>query len=284
MLSQTPARVIVRESNHHTAAGRSTAGLAARVVGWAYRRADAIVCLSQGVADDCRQRTHVDPRRLRVIYNPIDVEGIRRRVREAIPEPGGRRGDATFEIIGVGRLVEQKGFDLLIEACATLLDVNWRLTIVGDGPRREQLGDLVNRLGLADRVRLPGAQANPYAWIAQADLFVLSSRWEGFGHVIAEAMACGTPVLAARCQSGPDEIIRSDVDGLLCEPNSSRELAEGIRRLANRPGDRARYVREAAQAVWRFDVPRITTEYEAALLDVSDPGGSRSSGRTFTAA
>lgn len=283
ILSGTPARVIVRESNHHTAAGRSATNFAARVVAWAYRKADAVVCLSRGVADDCIRRTGVQTSRVRIIYNPIDVDGIRRAA-DAASESGTAGSQDAFEIVGVGRLVEQKGFDLLIEACAMLTDMNWRLTIVGDGPWRARLTELAARLGVADRVNVAGAHANPYVWIARADLFVLSSRWEGFGHVIAEAMACGTPVLAANCRSGPDEIIRSDVDGLLCEPDSSRALAEGIRRLASRPGDRERYAREAAQAVSRFDVARITLEYEAALLDVAGRRAAATSPHASSAA
>lgn len=274
ILSGTHARVIVRESNHHTAAGRPTSGLAARVVAWAYRRADAVICLSKGVADDCIRRTGVGQRRVRVIYNPIAVDRIRERLHDALPDPAGARDDSNFEIVAAGRLVEQKGFDLLVDACANLTHLNWKLTIIGEGPLRGELVDLASRLGVSDRVRLPGAQPNPYPWIARADLFVLSSRWEGFGHVIAEAMACGIPVLAASCPSGPDEIITNDVDGLLCEPNSSSALAEGIRRLAGLRGDRERYAAQAAHTVRRFDIATIIAEYQAALLEVSG-GGAR---------
>src|SRR3990172_10535858 len=103
--------------------------------------------------------------------------------------------------------------------------------MVGEGRERARLERLAAGLGLAQRVRMPGAVDDPTLWFAHADLFVLSSRWEGFGHVIVEAMASGLPVLATDCPHGPRDIVTDGVDGVLVPSNDSLALAEGIARL-----------------------------------------------------
>lgn len=255
--------LIIRETNHHTTAGRSTLSPLAQLTAYCYRRADAVVCLSKGVAADCISRTGVNPSNVHVIYNPVDVRTIKGLASQCPRDCLlADREDGRFEMIAVGRLVRQKGFDLLLRACAALRKVNWRLTILGEGELRCELAGLAKALGIAERVRLPGEQVNPYGWLARADLFVLSSRWEGFGHVIAEAMICGTPVVATRCPSGPDEIIHTGHSGVLCEPNSVSALSGAIERLAERPEERHAMRETAMSAVERFDVRVIVPQYE----------------------
>ena len=264
MVARAHVSLVLRESNNWTARGVPSTSLSQRFVGRAYRRADCVVCLSNGVNEDVKRR-HGNVR-TRTIYNPIDVAGIRLaaddRSKPGPPwGPGGERD--VVELVAAGRLTRQKGFDLLLDAVASIRELPWRLTILGEGPDESKLIEQARTLELGDRVVFPGFIANPYPWLAAADLFVLSSRWEGFGHVIAEAMVLGTPVLSTRCPSGPDEIIDDGADGVLCEPDSAESIAASLRKLILDPEQRARLGERGRGSIMRFDASSVVAEYEA---------------------
>ncbi|MDO8505556.1 MAG: glycosyltransferase [bacterium] len=259
----TRSPVVVRESNNQTASGRGIWSLHSILARWAYHRACRVVALSEGVRHDVIARYHLPPDQVVTIYNPIDIGHIERAGKEIGQNPDIGQKNRIFEIIAVGKLHPQKGFDLLIRACARLKTIPWRLTILGEGRQRKELEKIVQTLKIENQVRLPGFCDNPYSRMSQADMFVLSSRWEGFGHVIAEAMVCGVPVLATRCPSGPDEILHDGLDGRLCEPNSVDSLADGLFEFARNPDVRMKYAVAAKDSVKRFSVDRITREYEA---------------------
>ena len=260
-LSMTRVPTVLRESNYQSLRGRRRGGLLDRAVGWSYRRAERVVALSDGVNEDVRARYGVSAKRVMTIYNPVEIDEIAR-LAGAEPEGDAPPPAGSFHVVGAGRLTRQKGFDLLIRALARLSDVPWHLTLLGDGPDRRELEELVGALRVGDRVSMPGFVKNPYALMARADLFVLSSRWEGFGHVIVEAMACGTPVLATRCPAGPDEIITDGVDGRLCAPDSGEALADALAELAAAPDERRRLAEAARSSCRRFDVGVIVPQYE----------------------
>ena len=269
-LARSKAPLVLRESNNWTARGVSPRTIGQRIVGMAYRRADRIVCLSNGVNDDTIAR--YGNVRTQTIHNPVDVAGIQRDAQDtAAPTPQwGVKGERdVVQLIAVGRLTRQKGFDLLIDAVAQLRDLPWRLTILGEGPDLPALLKQARVQCLEDRISFPGFIPNPYPWFADADLFVLSSRWEGFGHVIVEAMATGTPVLSTRCPSGPDEIITDDVDGVLCDPGSSEALAEALRTLVGDPSRRRRLAASAVDTPSRFDVTTIVDQYQALFAELT---------------
>ena len=181
--------------------------------------------------------------------------------------PGWTDSGDRCRIVAVGKLERQKGFDLLIRA-ASRLHLPWTLLILGEGSEKDRLRRLGDDLGVSDRVHLPGFVRKPFPYVAAADLLVLSSRWEGFGHVITEAMACGTPVLATRCPSGPDEIIEDGADGRLCEPASVEALAWNMDDLLRSPEIRRAYAQAAARSVVRFDAPTVVRQYEALFADL----------------
>jgi glycosyltransferase involved in cell wall biosynthesis len=272
-LACSKAPLVLRESNNWTARGVSPRTIGQRIVGMAYRRADRIVCLSNGVNDDTLAR--YGNVRTQTIHNPVDVAGIQRDAQDnaAPTPPWGVKGERdVVQLIAVGRLTRQKGFDLLIDAVAQLRDLPWRLTILGEGPDLPALLEQARAHRLEDRISFPGFVPNPYPWFAEADLFVLSSRWEGFGHVIVEAMATGTPVLSTRCPSGPDEIITDDVDGVLCDPGSSEALAEALRKLIGDPSLRQRLAVSAVDTPSRFDVTTIVDQYQALFAELTAAG------------
>jgi glycosyltransferase involved in cell wall biosynthesis len=263
-LARSNAPLVLRESNNWTARGVSTQTINQRFVGMAYRRADQVVCLSNGVNDDTRAR--YGKVKTRTIYNPVDVASIKANADDrtgAVPQWGQKGVREQIQLLAVGRLTRQKGFDLLIDAMAQISDLPWHLTILGEGPDLTALLEQVRQRGLQERISFPGFVPNPYPWFAEADLFVLSSRWEGFGHVIVEAMVAGTPVLATRCPSGPDEIISDGVNGMLCEPGSAEAIAGALATLIGDGALRERLAAGAQDTPARFDIPGIVGQYEA---------------------
>jgi GalNAc-alpha-(1->4)-GalNAc-alpha-(1->3)-diNAcBac-PP-undecaprenol alpha-1,4-N-acetyl-D-galactosaminyltransferase len=218
-----------------------------------YRRAASVVALSTTALSYFAAPIR---RRGRVIPNPVVRPLGATTTRE--PASGGTR------IVGMGRLVPQKGFDLLLDAMARLeaRARGWTVDVWGEGPMRPALEAARDRLGLADVVRFPGVTPTPGAVMAAADLFVLSSRYEGFPTVLGEAMAAGTPVVAFDCPSGPREMIRDGVDGLLVPDGDIAALAAAIERVLTDDALRTALAAHASEILERFSIERI-----AALWD-----------------
>ena len=253
--------LVARETNSHSARGDLSFAQRA-AAGWAYRRAAAVVALSEGIRRELIEDCRLEPGRVVTIHNPVDVEDFRSRaVGAACPWPG----DGPV-VVAAGRLVRQKGFDILLRAFADTAAAGARLAILGDGPEREALARLAGELGVSERLIMPGHVAEPAPWFAHAAAFALSSRWEGFGHVIVEAMACGAPVVAFDCPHGPADIIEDGRTGILVPPQDAHALARALERLI---ADRefAGRLRDAGQrAAKRFAAPTIARTY-AALFD-----------------
>jgi glycosyltransferase involved in cell wall biosynthesis len=170
------------------------------------------------------------------------------------PRKSGRR-----ILLAVGRLSEQKGFDILIQVFQRLARdfPDWRLVILGEGPDRKALEAQIASAGLADRISLPGRAGNVGQWYETADLYVLSSRFEGFPNTLTEAMAHGLPVVSFDCDTGPRAIIRHEVDGLLAPAGDGATLETALRRLMLDEALRSRFAARALEARERFSLQRI---------------------------
>jgi glycosyltransferase involved in cell wall biosynthesis len=193
-----------------------------------YPWADGIVAVSQGVANDLAQITGLPLSRIRVIYNPVEPAKLLEKAKEPVEHPWFAIGESPV-ILGLGRLHKQKDFPTLIRAFSQVRQVQpCRLVIVGRGPERQKLNCLVRELGLEEDVAMVGFNENPYAYMARATVFVLSSAWEGLPNALIEAMAVGTPVVSTNCPSGPVEILDKGKYGSLVPVGDSKVMAEAI--------------------------------------------------------
>ena len=199
-------------------------------------------------------------RRGRVIPNPVMP-----------PPPGTADPSDPPVIVAMGRLVPQKGYDALLAAFkrVAVRHRDWNLEIWGEGPQRATLERLRDSLGLSGRVTFPGRTREPYGVMRRASLFVMSSRREGFPTVLGEAMACGLPVVSFDCPSGPRELIRDGIDGLLIPPNDVGALAAGIERLIIDRKLARDLASRAPEVIERFALSTVLEQWDQVFADVS---------------
>lgn len=232
-----------------------------------YPQADRIVALSQGVAGELAalvDRSASPSPPIDVIYNAGVDEAVTRGAQAAL-DLRDRIPNIPL-LVACGRLHPQKGYPYLLEAVARVREtLPVHLWIVGEGPLRPVLERQIQQLGLTDAVRLLGFQTNPYQYMAAADLFVLSSLYEGFGNVIVEAMACGAPVLATDCPHGPAEILEQGQNGLLVLPADADALARHILKALQNPQLRERLARRGLARSQQFHATTIAQHYAAAF-------------------
>jgi glycosyltransferase involved in cell wall biosynthesis len=248
--------IVVSHRSHfsHESRGRV---FARRAIRRAYPDADAIVAVSDGVADDLAAGAGLARERITTIYNPAVTPEVIANSRQPASHEW-LAGNGPPVVVAAGRLHRQKDFPTLIRAFAQLRARRQaRLVIFGEGAERSALEHLVTRLDLSKDVDLPGFVENPHACMARAGVFVLSSAWEGFSNVVAEALACGCPVVATNCPSGPAEILGNGQYGRLVPVGDADAMAAAIAEALDDPGDpAARRARAAA-----FSVPAAVQHY-----------------------
>ena len=201
--------------------------LAPLIVRLFYPQADVIVPVSEGVAQDLIS-LGLPPQLIKVIHNPVVTPELKQKATEPIEHPWFAPNQPPV-ILAVGRLDKQKDFPTLIQAFALVRPKNpAKLMILGEGSDRSSLESLIQELGLEEDIALPGFVDNPYAYMANADVFVLSSLYEGLPTVLIEALAGGTPVIATDCPSGPREILDNGNYGKLVTIGDTQEIATAI--------------------------------------------------------
>jgi glycosyltransferase involved in cell wall biosynthesis len=246
------ARLVLRIATQLTGASRGRARRIYRLIPVAsrltYGLADELVAISGGVARDAERVLGLREGDVHVVHNPVDVGRVKAEAARDVKDQWLQPGAQTPVIVAAGRLSPQKDFLTLLRAFARLrAGTDARLLILGDGAEREMLEAEVAALGITDSVRLPGYTTDLAAYMARADLFVLSSRWEGFGNVLTEALALGVPVVATDCKSGPREILADGRYGTLVPVGDVAALSDAMKTaLTSPPGDPARLRERAA--------------------------------------
>ena len=260
LLSLKRPRMILRETNYRKKAFNSS-WLKFQQRKFSYKRCDQVVSLSKGVAKQLENEYNIDSEKINVIYNPVDLEHIKNRKKE--PEANYEAENLNF--IACGRLSKQKNFEMLIEAAELVknkYEDGWVIRIMGKGSRESKLKDMIERKGLEDKVKLIGFKNNPFKYMYNSDVFVLSSKWEGFGHVVVEALACNTPVLSTDCPHGPAEILSNEQYGWLVSNDDVNDMAEKMMNLIENPTEINKKAKIAAERAEDFAAEKIVREYE----------------------
>jgi glycosyltransferase involved in cell wall biosynthesis len=226
-----------------------------------YPWADTIIAVSEGVAQDLAGVLGIPHERIKVIYNPIITPELQIKKEAPLEHPWFGKNQPPI-VLAVGRLTKQKGFDILIRAFAQVRRQRIvRLLILGEGEERSALISLVRELDLAQDVELPGFVSNPYPYMANASLFVLSSRWEGLPTVLVEALYCGAPLIATDCPSGPREILKNGKYGRLVPVDDIDCLAQAINSVLD--GNTL----PISQTSWQaFELDSVIRQYLKTLL------------------
>jgi glycosyltransferase involved in cell wall biosynthesis len=235
---------------------------------FSHRLASELVAVSYGAAADLARLTGVSERAIRVIHNPVVPAQLQSR---QPPDYAERKrlwqGVFSCTIISVGILKSSKNLLQLLDAFSELAEeLDAGLVILGEGAQRSVLEKRIVELGLQQRVRMPGFVVNTDPWLRAADLFVLSSEYEGFGNVVVEALAAGTPVVSTACPYGPDEILEQGRHGVLVPVGERAALAQGIRSALGHSWDAAALQRRALD----FSIPRQASAY-LELFGVTSP-------------
>lgn len=228
----------------------------------AYRRCARLVTQSRAAMSyfppSLQRRTHIIP-------NPV----------ASAPARAARaRSESARTLLALGRLSEEKGFDMLIRAFSSLAPTHpaWTLTIWGEGVQRKALERQCDELSLRDRIRLPGRTNAVTEVLSEADLFVMSSRYEGFPNALCEAMASGLPVVSFDCPSGPREIIRDGIDGVLVPTGDVEALARALEALMDDETRRKTLAARARDVVERFSIESVARMWDQVLQEATREG------------
>jgi glycosyltransferase involved in cell wall biosynthesis len=234
-----------------------------------YRRASRLVGVSQGIIQDLHDSYGVEAKRMCTIYNPVDIMKVRSQADHPLAAPY-TGWFARSSILGVGRFVKQKRFDLLIRAFAQEVNrgADIHLILLGKGPEQQNLEVLAQKVGVSARVFFPGFQMNPYPFIKAATVLASSSDYEGLGMVLLESMAIGTPVVSTDCLSGPREILEDGRNGILTPVGDWQALGSAIGRMLSCDEERKRFISQGLRRVEDFQIERQTKRWEELLTDV----------------
>jgi glycosyltransferase involved in cell wall biosynthesis len=262
LLSLTGFRLVLSVRTSITRQSRNSNVWFAPLNPWAvkvfYPVADAIHTLSEGVLADLSEVSNAAAQKGTVVYNPVFSQALLAKAREDVSNPWFSQKNDGPILLGVGRLGPQKNFALLIRAFARLEPRrNARLVMLGDGEERGELERITRELNVQERVDFMGFVDNPYKYMANASLLVMSSTFEGFGNVLVEALACGCPVVSTDCPSGPREILEDGKWGHLVPVGDEEALAKAMRTSLNEEHDPERL----RQRAMHFSVDEAVDEY-----------------------
>lgn len=229
---------------------------------YVYRRAGAVVAVSNGAGNDLQEYLSCQLPNIHVIYNPVIASEIRTRALEPI-EHSWFKPDAKIPVVlAVGRLTAAKNYSFLLRSFAQVVrEKEARLLILGEGDERADLEKLIHQLGLNEVVDLPGFDVNPFKYMASSALYVMSSNWEGLPGALIQAVMLCPRVISTDCPSGPREILKEGKFGELVPPNDVARMTQEILKALNDEIKREANL-EMEEWLKRFSQPRVISEYE----------------------
>ena len=266
-------KIIISERSHPSLQygyGNSQSKINTKLIKWLYPKADSLICNSKGNATDLIENFGINPKPIKVIHNPIDIESIQK-----IQPIENFYDKDYFNVVTIGRMDEGKNHELLIKAIEK--NSNVRLYILGDGHLRNHLEQITKDINVVDQVFFLGFDSNPYKYLKNADLFMFGSNHEGFPNVCIEAMCCGLPILSTNCKSGPDEILElkepktDDIMitkyGVLTPINNIELMKKGLNYFLQNPDYIKKCRKLVVTRVKDFEKTRILENYEKVLLE-----------------
>lgn len=263
-LSLTNTKVIVREAAYLGGTFRENMSL--RIFGLLYRTAHKVISLSEGVKDNLMDKYKVKGENIEVIYNPIDLDKIRRDAKSGFTNQGHQTifQNSPLTIVTAGRLVPEKDHQTLLKAFQKIRQQKEAtLIILGEGELKNTLKEKAKELGISDHVYLIGFQENPYVYFKHADLFVLSSIHEGFGHVLVESLAVGTPVVSTDCWPGAREVLKNGKYGQIAEVGNAKDLANHVLdHLSLSAEEKEAIIENGKRRAEDFHAKKIVKQYE----------------------
>ena len=228
-----------------------------------YPKFDRVICQSSDMMYDLVTNFRVPLEKAIVINNPVDILDIKNRLHysgEFLPQN-------KVNILAAGKFKYQKGFDMLLKSMTNLTGDEFHLTILGQGPELGNLKSLAQNLNIAKQITFAGSVNNPYCYMKQADMFALSSRFEGFPNVALEAMCVGKPVVAFECPGGINEIIKDGINGFKVDVGDYVAFAKAIKRAAQTKWNDEVIKRQIDK---KYSIERILPQYEKLFMDVSN--------------
>jgi len=220
-----------------------------------YKNYDVIVCQSKDMQRDILSYASVPKEKTIIIPNAIDVNKINQKIRGS----SNQFNEKLINVLAVGRLTYQKGFDMLLKAFSLIKISNFHLTIIGRGPDEEELKNLTNKLQIGARVTFLGFQNNPYKYMAHADVLAFTSRYEGFPNVLLESCATGLPVVAFNCPGGINEIIEDGINGFKVNSGDIESFARHLVKATKTKFIKNKVINSVK---YKYDTKKIISQYE----------------------
>ncbi|HON83925.1 MAG TPA: glycosyltransferase [Caldisericia bacterium] len=231
-----------------------------------YKRADFIIAVSEGVKQDLLKKIQGIENKIRVIYNPVLNKDIFLMSYEPVYHKWFLEKNMPI-ILSVGRLSKEKNYSILLQAFKLIKDViKCKLVIIGEGPERENLENLAKSLQINEDLWMPGFDINPYKYMSKSDIFVLTSIYEGLSNVLIEALALGLPLVSTDCESGPREIIKNNINGLLVKVGDYKSLSQAIIYILK---NRNKFITNMNE-LERFKLENVVYEYKNLIDNLSE--------------
>jgi len=267
-LARVETRLVMSEHNTISRTN-SVATMRARLMPMLARKfypwANSVVMVSQAVKEDFLRMTQLDPDGVKVIYNPVITPGLYQKAKLPVEHPW-LSDKKSPVILGAGRLTKQKDFFTLIRAFALVRQqIEAKLILIGEGEDRPALENLISELDIAEDVDLHGFVDNPYAYMAKADVFALTSAWEGLPTVLIESLAVGMQVVSTDCPSGPREILNNGEYGALVPVGDVAAVARSILQVI-REGSNDKI---SLQALESYNLDNVVKTYHSVLFGES---------------